>query len=79
MWEESTMRNLFSKKLICKTKMQTSFIPIIPYVLYVSRSVIDHGIENHAGYFYAISVTPFFTFGFSFGKSTRRKRESPLV
>lgn len=41
---------------------------IIPYVFYVSRSILTHNGRESCGVVYAIHFTPFITLGINWGK-----------
>ena len=51
-----------------EVKVQT----IIPFLLYVSRSLISKPNRNRGGVVYALHITPFFTIGLNWG--TRKER-----
>jgi hypothetical protein len=63
------MRNLFLKKMQVKTLAKTSVIIIIPYILYVSKSVFRSTIRK--AYFFSINITPFIAIGVCFGKKVK--------
>ena len=62
------MRNPFFTKCVHQGNVCTHVLIIIPYVLYISGSIV----RNHKGHescLHAIHVTPFLAFGIHWGRS----------